>query len=79
MAKVGTMDTKPIRVDYSNGDYSRAYDLITGAGLKIIYKNVSSVEPYHVTIHLENIASRDAAAQLLDEAGINWYPATPFF
>lgn len=79
MAKVGTMDTKPIRVEYMNGDYSRAYDLIVGAGIKIISKTVATVEPYHATIHLDNVEDRDKVTKLLEEAGIAWYPATPFF
>ncbi|MFQ5612337.1 MAG: hypothetical protein ACE5H9_09415 [Anaerolineae bacterium] len=79
MAKVGTMDTKPLRMDYANGDYSRAYDLISGAGIKIVYKTVASVEPYHATIHLEHEQDRDRAAKLLDEAGIQWFSPVPFY
>lgn len=77
--KVGTMDTKPIRVEYLNGDYNRAFDLIRAAGIKIIYKTVADVEPHHAAIHFDNIADRDKAARILEEAGIKWYPPTPFF
>ncbi len=79
MAKVGTMDTKPVRVDYANGDYSQAYDLISKAGIKIVYKTVNSVEPYQATIHLENLEDRDKATKLLDEANINWSEPVPAF
>lgn len=40
MAKVGTMDTKPIRVDYMNGDYNNAYDLITEAGVSVDFQSL---------------------------------------
>lgn len=79
MAKVGTVDTKPIRVEYMNGDYNRAFDLIAGAGIKIVYKTVATVEPYHATIHLDTREDRDKVTTLLEEAGIQWHPATPFF
>ncbi len=79
MAKVGTMDTKPIRVAFANGDYDKAFDLIAGAGLKIVYKTVASVEPYEATIHLEDYESRDKATQALDEAGISWSEPVPFY
>jgi hypothetical protein len=73
------MDTKPIRVEFMNGDYSKAYDLITGAKIKIVYKTVADVEPHHATIHFDNAADRDKAIQLLEGAGIQWYPPAPFF
>ncbi len=79
MTKVGTMDTKPIRVSYSNGDYGKAYDLIASAGLKIVYKTVASVEPYEATIHLEDYVSREKATQALDEAGVAWSEPKPFY
>lgn len=79
MVKVGTVETIPIRVDYMNGDYNKAYDLIAEAGIKIVYKTVAGVEPYHATIHLENYEDRDKATMLLDQAGIQWSPPTPFY
>ena len=77
--KVGTMDTKPLRVEYLNGDYSKAYDLIAKAGIKMVYKTVADVEPHHAAIHFDNVTDRDKAAKLLEEASIKWYPPTPFF
>jgi mono/diheme cytochrome c family protein len=75
---VGTIVTVPIRVDYMNGDYDKAYDLITNAKIKIVYKTVASVEPYHATIH---VLPQDAekVKKLLDKAGIKHYPPTPFY
>ncbi len=79
MAKVGTMDTKPIRVDYANGNYSKAFDMLTEAGIKIVYKTVNSVEPYYATIHLDNIEDREQAKKMLEDAGISWYLPAPAF
>jgi len=79
MAKVGTVDTKPIRVDYMNGDYNKAYDLISEAGVKIVYKTVAGVEPHHATIHLGTTEDRDKATKLLEGSGIGWSLPTPFY
>lgn len=79
MAAIGTVDTKPIRVDYMNGDYSKAYDIITEAGIKITYKSVAGVEPHHAAIFLATLEDRDKATKLLDDAGIKWYKPTPFY
>lgn len=76
--KVGTVLTTPIRVDYMNGDYDKAYDLLTGKKIKIFYKTVASVEPHHATIHLEP-GDGPKAKKLLDKAGIKWYAPTPFY
>jgi len=77
--KVGTVDTKPIRVAYMNGDYDKAYDLLTEAGLKIAYKTVASVGPYEATIHLGDSEARNKAIQILEEAGIAWSEPKPFY
>lgn len=73
---VGTIITAPIRVDYE--DYSKAYDSLTGAGIKIVYKTVSSVAPYHATIHLEE-ADEAEAKKILAREGIKYHPVVPFY
>jgi len=76
--KIGTIITSPIRVDYMNGDYSKAYDLLIEDGDKIIYKTVASVEPYHATIHVAQ-EDEEKVKELLDKADIKYYPPTPFY
>lgn len=78
MATVGTIVTSPIRMAYLNGDYDRAFDLLKEAGIKIVYRTVASVEPYHATIHVEP-ADKDKANEILKQAGIHLYPPTPFY
>ncbi|MBI5043490.1 MAG: hypothetical protein HZC10_06620 [Nitrospirae bacterium] len=78
MAKVGTIVTTPIRVDYMNGDYNKAYDILAKEKIAMVYKAVASVEPYHATIHV-NPEDGEKAKQLLTKAGIKWHPPTPFY
>jgi len=76
--KVGTILTTPIRVDYMNGDYDKAYDALADKKIGIIYKTVASVEPYHATLHVEP-GEGDNAKKVLDNAKIKWYEPTPFY
>lgn len=78
MAKVGTIVTAPIRVEYMNGDYNKAYDALAKEKIPMVYKSVASVEPYHATIHV-NPEDGDKAKELLTKSGIKWYPPTPFY
>lgn len=75
---IGTIVTKPIRVAYMNGDHDKAEVLIRGAGLAIRVRTVSTVEPYHGTIHVVP-EDYEKAVALLDENKIAHYPATPYF
>jgi hypothetical protein len=75
---IGTIVTKPIRVAYMNGDHDKAETLIRGAGLAIRVRTVSTVEPYHGTIHVVP-EDYEKAVALLDENKIAHYPATPYF
>lgn len=76
--KVGTIITSPLRMAYLNGDYDRAFDLLKGAAIKIVYRTVASVEPYHATMHVEP-EDKEKAKTLLERAGIQLYPPTPFY
>ena len=76
--KVGTIITSPLRIAYLNGDYDRAFDALKTAGIKITYRTVASVEPYHATIHVEP-EDKDKAITTLKQAGIQLYPPTPFY
>lgn len=78
MAKVGTIVTTPIRVEYMNGDYNKAYDILAKEKVAMVYKTVASVEPYHATIHVDP-ADGEKAKQLLSKAGIKWYQPVPFY
>ncbi len=78
MSGIGTVVTAPIRVAYMNGDYDKAYDLLAKEKVKIVYKTVSSVEPYHATFHL-NPDDEERVKSLLDGAKIKHYEPTPFY
>ncbi len=76
--KVGTVITSPLRIEYLNGDYNRAFDALKGAGIKIAYRTVASVEPYHATIHVEP-EDKEKAIAILKQAGVQLHPPTPFY
>ncbi len=76
--RFGTKVTAPLRLAYLNGDYDRAFDLLKEGGIKMVYKTVAAVEPYHATIHLE-LEDKEKAKAILQQAGIPVYPPTPFF
>jgi len=48
----GTDVSIPIRVDYMNGDYHKAYDLLKSKDIPIKYKVVMTVPPFHATLHI---------------------------
>ena len=74
----GTIWGDPIRVDFQSGDYEKADKAIAASGAKVIYKAVSSVEPYHATIWVDEKDSqiaRDAVAA----TGVTVYELKAFF
>ena len=76
--KVGTIVTTPIRVDYMNGDYDKAYDALVNNKIGVIYKTAASVEPHHATIHVAP-EDGDKAKRILDKAKIKWWEPVPFY
>jgi hypothetical protein len=74
----GTDVSIPIRVDYMNGDYHRAYELLQKNKIPIKYKTVMTVPPFHATIH---VFPPDGvkAMKLLRKAGITMYKVKPVF
>ncbi len=74
----GTDVSIPIRVDYMNGDYHRAFDLLKANNLPIKYKTVMTVPPFHATIHMfpkYGVAAMD----LLHKNKIKMYKVKPVF
>ncbi len=76
--QVGVIVTSPLRIAYMNGDYERAFDLLKQAGIKMAYRTVASVEPYHATIHVEP-EDKEKAKTIIEQAGIRLYPPKPFY
>lgn len=75
---VGTIWGDPIRVDFQSGDFEKADRAIAASGSKVIYKAVSSVEPYHATIWVaeaDGKKARDAVAA----AGVTVHEVKAFF
>ncbi len=72
----------PIRVDYLNGDYHKALEVIEkefGDINKVVkYKTVQSVPPYHATIHVFPKYGVKVM-KLLRENGIKMYKVKPTF
>lgn len=78
---VGTVTAAPFRVQYNDsdkGDFFRAEEALTKAGIKITGRKVMSVPPYHATIFV-SLADEEKAAEILKTAGIKTYPATPVY
>lgn len=74
----GTDVSIPIRVDYMNGDYHKAYDLLKSKKLPIKYKTVMTVPPFHATIHIFPKYGVQAM-KLLNKNKIKMYKAKPVF
>jgi hypothetical protein len=74
----GTDVSVPIRVDYMNGDYHKAFDLLKSKKIPIKYKTVMTVPPFHATIHIfPNFGVQ--AMETLAKAKIKMYKAKPVF
>ena len=75
---VGTVINAPIRVDYINGDFDKAEEILKNAKISIVGRNVASVTPYHATIFV-NLDDEAKAKKLIKTAGINMHPIEPYF
>ncbi len=77
-ANVGTIWGDPIRVDFQSGDYEKADKAIAASGAKVIYKAVSSVEPYHGTIWVAEEDGPKARAAVA-ETGVEVFEMKAYF
>ncbi len=75
---VGTIYHAPIRVEYINGDFDKAEEIIKKAGVHIVGRNVASVTPYHATIFV-GLEDEKKAIDLIKKAGIKTYEVEPYF
>ncbi|MCP5073115.1 MAG: hypothetical protein GY947_07450 [Rhodobacteraceae bacterium] len=74
----GTIWGDPIRVDFQSGDYEKADKAVAASGARVVYKAVSSVEPYHATIW---VAEEDGekARKAVADAGVTVHEVKAFF
>lgn len=74
----GTIWGDPIRVDYQSGDFEKADKAVAASGARVVYKAVSSVEPYHATIW---VAEEDGekARKAVADAGVTVHEVKAFF
>ncbi|MCL4542240.1 MAG: hypothetical protein M1458_00635 [Deltaproteobacteria bacterium] len=75
---VGTVYNAPIRVDYINGDFDKAEEILQKANVHIVGRNVASVTPYHATIFV-GLKEEKKAVDLIKKAGIKTYEVEPYF
>ena len=75
---VGTIWGAPIRVDFQSGDYEKADEAVVNSGSKVIYRAVSSVEPYHATIWVAEEDGEKAQKAVVD-AGVTVHEVKAFF
>jgi hypothetical protein len=76
--KSGTVYNAPIRVDYINGDFNKAEEILKKADIHIVGRNVASVTPYHATIFV-SLEEEKTAYDLIKKSGIKTYPIEPYF
>ncbi|RZD13859.1 MAG: hypothetical protein EVJ47_08740 [Candidatus Acidulodesulfobacterium ferriphilum] len=75
---VGTIYNAPIRVEYLNGDFDKAEEILKKANIHIVGRNVASVTPYHATIFV-GLKDEEKAINLVKKAGIKTYAVEPYF
>lgn len=75
---VGTIYNAPIRIDYINGDFDKAEEILKKQGIGIQGRNVASVTPYHATIFV-SIDEEAKAKELIKKAGIKTFPVEPLY
>lgn len=61
-----------------NCDFMKMEAALKEAGIKIIYRTVQTVSPYHGTVWVPK-ADAERAKKLLSDKGIKWYPQTLLF
>jgi len=76
--KVGVIESTPIRLDYMNGDFEKAEDLLRKENINIIYRTVATIEPYHGTIFVDK-PQGDSAKKIIGKNKIKIYRQKPFF
>ncbi len=74
----GTIWGDPIRVDFQNGDFETADKAIAGTDSKVIYRAVSSVEPYHATIWVAE-SDGEKARKAVADAGVTVHEVKAFY
>ncbi|MHB8231623.1 MAG: hypothetical protein ACYDDB_01805 [bacterium] len=75
---VGTVYNAPIRVEYINGDFDKAEEVLKKADIHILGRNVASVTPYHATIFV-GLKDEEKALGLIKKSGVKTYPVEPYF
>jgi len=76
----------PLRAEYvdkgtepdPNCDFMKMEAALKDAGIKIIYRTVQTVPPYHGTVWVPK-ADEEKAKKVLTEKGIKWHPQTLLF
>ncbi|MFW0884610.1 hypothetical protein ACMCNP_06145 [Candidatus Acidulodesulfobacterium sp. H_13] len=75
---IGTVYNAPIRVEYINGDFDKAEEILKKVDIHILGRNVASVTPYHATIFV-GLEDEEKALGSIKKAGIKTYPIEPYF
>ncbi len=75
---IGTVYNAPIRVEYINGDFDKAEEILKKVDIHILGRNVASVTPYHATIFV-GLEDEKKALDLIKKAGITTYLIEPYF
>jgi hypothetical protein len=74
----GTIWGDPIRVDFQNGDYEKADQAVADSGARVVYRAVSSVEPYHATIWVAEDDS-EIARKAVADVGVTVHQVKAFY
>ena len=74
----GTDVSVPIRLDYTNGDYHKAFDLLKENKIPVKNKTLMTVPPFHATLHIFPKYGVQAM-ELLRKNKIAMYKVKPVF
>lgn len=77
-SKPGIIRSKPMRLDYLNGDWKKARAALAKEGIAIMFQSVASVEPHTATIHV-SLDDGERAAAAIEAAGVSWQEPTPYY
>lgn len=77
-SKPGIIRSKPMRLDYLNGDWKKARAALAAEEIDIMFQSVASVEPHTATIHVSR-ADGERAAAAIEAAGVAWQEPTPYY